>query len=195
MTTKTDALSNSPGAPPRRSLFGVISDHPILFGLAVAVGAALLAGALFLIGGFSGSEEATIRVRNGSLEFIILDSDQQWTQAGSSGNYRNRDAEKQSDKYEVTVVPAGAHTCNLYSRIGTDIEFTYSDEKKIRVQSQNKNTWVKPEGVSVTWNSATPQTLTYTPTGYLSRITVDNQLLCTFTNPAQLSSVLIMDVP
>lgn len=196
MTTQPDALPSSPRTPSRRSPFGVISDHPILFAFAVAVGAALVAGALFLMGAFFASEEATIRVRNGSLQFIIEDPNHEWTPSGASGNYRYKDGEKQSDDYEVTVVPAGTHTCTLYSKTGSDIEFTYSDNKTIRLQSQGRNTWVKPgTGVTLDLNNATPQTLTYTPTGYLSKVTVDNQTLCTFTSGAQLSSVLILDIP
>jgi hypothetical protein len=196
MTTKTDALASSPGSPSQRSMLGVISDHPILFAFALAAGAALLGGTLLLFDAFSDSEEATIRVRNGSLEFIILHPNQEWTPAGGSGNYRNRDGEKHTDTFEVVVVPAGTHTCNLYSRTGSDIEFTYSDDKKILVQSQNKNTFVKPgTGVNLTWDQATPRVLTYTPAGYLSRVTVDGQTLCTFTSGAQLSSVLILNVP
>lgn len=200
MTTKTDTLTSSPGNPSRRSPFSVISDHPILFAFAVAVGAALVAGALYLVGSFAGSEEATIRVRNGSLEFIIERPGHEWTPSGASGNYRYRDGKKQSDDYEVIVVPAGTHTCNLYSKTGANIELTYSDDTdkqnkkdiKIVVQSQGRNTWVKP-GTGATLTLTNPRTLTYTPTGYLSRVAVDNQLLCTFTDRAQLSSVLIMD--
>lgn len=196
MTTKSDALASSPGTPAQRSILGVIADRPILFLFAMAAGAVLVGAALYFTGAFSDSEEATIRVRNGSLEFIILHPDQEWTPAGGSGNYRNRDGEKHTDTFEVVVVPAGTHTCNLYSRTGSDIEFTYSDDKKIVVQSQSKNTWVKPgTGVTLTWNSATPQVLTYTPAGFLSRITVDGQTLCSFTSGAQLSSVLILNVP
>lgn len=195
MTTKTDALAASPATPSQRSLLGVISDHPILFGFAVAAGAALLAVGLYFAGAFADSEEATIRVRNGSLQFIIEDSDHEWTPSGSSGNYRYRDGEKHSDDYEVIVVPAGSHTCNLYGKTGTDIEFTYSDDKTIRIQSQGRNTWVKPgTGVTLDLNNATPQILTYTPTGYLKGIKVDNQTLCTFTQASQLSYVVILDV-
>jgi len=196
MTTKTDAFTNSPGTPARRSPFAVISDHPILFAFALAAGAALLGGALYLAGAFFGGEEATIRVRNGSLQFIIGDPDHKWTPAGASGHYRYRDGAKQSDEYEVIVVPAGSHTCNLYSKTGAKIELTYSDNKTIEVQSQGRNTWVRPStGASLVFNNGTPQLLTYTPGGYLSKLAVDNQTLCTFTSAAQLSSVVILDVP
>ena len=192
MTTKSDALASSPGIPAQRSLLGVISDHPILFAFAVAAGAALVGGMLFLAGAFADSEEATIRVRNGSLQFLIHHPDHEWTPAGASGNYRYRDGEKHSDDYEVIVIPAGSHTCNLYSRNGATIEFTYSDDKTITIQSQGRNTWVRPgTGVSLT---ASGQTLTYTPTGYLKRVAVDTQTLCTFESGPQLSSIVILDV-
>ena len=193
MTTKSDALASSPGTPAQRSLLGVISDRPILFLFAVAAGAALLGAALFLTGAFADSEEATIRVRNGSLQFIIEEPNHEWTPSGASGNYRYRDGDKHSDNYEVIVIPAGTHTCNLYSRTGATIEFTYSDDKMITIQSQGRNTLVKPAtGVTLT---ATGPTLTYTPTGYLKRVAVDNQTLCTFGSGAQLSSIVILDVP
>jgi hypothetical protein len=203
MTTNTDALASPHGTPSRRSPFAVISDHPILFGLAVALGAALVAGALYLVRAFAGSEEATIRVRNGSLQFITDHPAHRWTPSGASGNYRYQDGAKRSDDYEVTVVAAGSHTCALNTKIGANIEFTYIDDTdkankkdmKINVQSQGRNTFVKPgSGVILQWNGATPRMLRYEPEGYLARIVVDNQTLCSFTEASQLSSVLIMDV-
>ena len=201
MTTQAEVLPSPHGNPSQRSLFGVISDHPILFGFAVALGAALLGVGLYFAGAFADSEEATIRVRNGSLQFIIQDPNHEWTPSGSSGNYRYRDGEKHSDDYEVIVVPAGSHTCDLYSKAGSNLEFTYRDEKdkrdiKIVVQSQGRNTWVKPgTGVTLEFNNATPQMLAYEPEGYLARIAVDNQTLCSFTSASQLSGIFILNVP
>jgi hypothetical protein len=181
---------------PRRSVFGVVREYPFVFVAAALLGAAAVGAVLYLAGGFFADEEAPIRVRNGSLQFIIERPGDEWTPSGSSGNYRYRDGEKHSDDYDVIVVPAGSHTCNLYSKTGSNIEFTYSDEKTITVQSQGRNTWVKPgTGVTLTLNNASMQTLTYTATGYLSKVAVGNQTLCTFTSGAQLSSVLIVDVP
>jgi hypothetical protein len=190
-------MANQSEAVPRRSVLKVWREDTVAVVIAALAAAALAGTVLYLaMGAFSSDDEAPIRVRNGSLQFIIEDPDDEWTPSGASGNYRYRDGAKLSDDFEVIVIPAGSHTCNVYSRIGSDIEFTFSDEKTIRVQSQDRNTWLKPgTGLTLTPSSPRAHTLTYTPAGYLTKVAVNNQTLCTFTQASQLSSVVILDTP
>lgn len=202
MTTNAEALANSPGTPSQRSLLGVISDHPILFGFAVAAGAALLAGTLFLVGAFSDSEEAPIRVRSGSIDLYILSGTQQWEQVGASGNWRIQNAGRYKEEFEVTVaVRAGATCGGSMTATGSDIILAYSDGKTVRMQSAGKRTLVKPEnGASMTWDGATPRKLSYVISGgHISSIAVGNgtnpAVLCSFTAANQLDHVIVLNVP
>ena len=185
-----------------RSESSTISQHPIVFTAAVLLGAAIVGGAVMLLGFFSDSEEAPIRVKNGSLELIIVSASQQWQQAGSSGNWRIANAERYSDNYEVTAaVKAGATCGGSTTATGSDVVFTYSDGKVIRVQSTGNRTAVKPDaGATMTWDAATPQKLSYVATGgYLATIAVGNganpTTMCTFTAANQLDHVLLLNVP
>lgn len=202
MTTNAEALANSPGTPSQGSFLDVITDHPILFGFAVATGAALLAGTLMLVGAFSDSEEAPIRVRSGSIDLYILSGTQQWEQVGTSGNWRILDAERYKAEFEVTVaVRAGATCGGSMTATGSDIVLTYNNGKQVRMQSAGQRTLVKPEnGASMTWDGLTPQKLSYVVAGgYISSIAVGNgtnpATICSFTAANQLDHVIVLNVP
>ena len=202
MTTNAEALANSPGTPSHRSLFGVISDHPILFGFALAAGAALLGGALLLLGAFSDSEEAPIRVRSGSIDLYILSGTQQWEQVGGSDTWRIQNAERYKEEFEVTVaVRAGADCGGSMTATGSDIVLTYNNNNQVRLQSAGYRTVVKPgNGVSMTWDATTPQKLSYVVTGgFIRSIAVGNgtnpATMCSFSAPGQLDHLIVLNVP
>lgn len=199
--TNPEALASSPTPSPDSSL-DVISDHPILFGFAVAAGAALLGGALLLVGAFSDSEEAPIRVRSGSIDLNILSGTQQWEQIGSSGNWRIEGAGRYKEEFEVNVVVrSGAMCAGSTTATGPDIVLTYSDGKEVRLQSAGYRTVVKPgNGVTMTWNGGTPQKLSYVVTGgHIRSIAVGSggnpTTLCSFTNASQLEHMTVLNVP
>ena len=150
---------------------------------------------------FTDSDEAPIRVRNGSLDLIILSGSQSWTQAGSSGNWKLNSGERYRDEFDLTVAVRPGATCGGQSATGAEIIFTYSNDKKIRVQSVGRHTLVKPDtGVSMTWDSASPEKLTYVTTGFLKMIEIGNNSggvtpMCSFTAANQLDQVILLNVP
>lgn len=177
----------------------VISDHPILFTAAVLAGAALVAAGFLLGGAFTDSEEAPIRVKNGSLEIELLSNLQQWAPVGGSRNWNIPDAERFKDEFTVILVVTPEARCGgSLKATGSDVVLTYSDGEKIRLQATGKHTFVKPDNKTLT-NSNDPQKLEYTVSGYLRSIAVGSggnpAEMCTFTNPSQLVDAVILNEP
>ena len=155
------------------------------------------------------SDEAPIRVRNGSADFVIA-SDQQWEQLGSSGTWRIRNAHRYREEFEVTLaVRAGAVCGGALTATGADIVVVYerdNDEAttntaRIVLQSAGRRTLVRPDtGVTMTWNPSTPSLLRFVAAeGYVKSIAVGSgsnpAVICTFTSAAQLDHTLILNVP
>jgi hypothetical protein len=177
-----------------------VSEHPILFTLAVLTGAALVAAGFLLVGAFTDSEEAPIRVKNGSLEIELLSNAQKWEPVGGgSRNWRIPDASRFKDEYVVMLIVTPEARCGgSLVATGPDVVLTYSDGEKIRIQATGKHTFVKPDNGTLT-NSNDPQKLDYTVSGYLRTIAVGSGAnpaeMCTFTDPKQLLSVYLLNVP
>jgi hypothetical protein len=195
--TKEDAVSNST-VTARRSFGSVIGDHPVMFTLAALAGAAVVAVGTVLGGG--DSDEAPIRVKNGSLELSILSTRQAWEPAGDSGNWRIRGARRFGD-FDVTAAVRPGATCGpSHTATGADIVLTYSDNKTIRIESAGRRTAVKPSA-GVTMTVINPQQISYRPsgTGFITQLAVGNggnpTVLCSFSAANQLDHILILNVP
>jgi len=196
-----------------------------MFGRATLVLAAV--GLLAVLGGFTvvlksvgaigwsildlltDSDEAPIRVRNGSADFVV-GSNQTWEQVGSSGTWRIRNARRFREEFEVTLaVRAGAVCGGALTATGADVVVVYerdNDESttntvRIVLQSAGRRTLVRPDtGVTMTWNPSTPSLLRYVAAeGYVKSVAVGSganpAVLCTFTSAAQLDHMLILNVP
>src|SRR5215204_3735411 len=73
----------------------------------------------------SESDEAPIRVRNGSVDFTIL-SNQKWEQAGTPGSWRIANAQRRREEFEVTVATKSGATCGgALTATGSDIVLLY----------------------------------------------------------------------
>jgi hypothetical protein len=196
MTPKDEVTLNRP--PVRRSLRSAIAEHPVLFGLTAMLGAAVAAAGIVLGGG--DSDEAPIRVKNGSLDLYILSKNQAWENSGGSGNWQIKNARRFGD-FDVTVaVRAGASCGPSHTATGADVVVTYSDGKEIRLESAGQKTMVKP-GAGVTMTLVSDQQLGYQPTGagFIKQLAVGTggnpAVLCTFTTKEQLDHILILNVP
>jgi hypothetical protein len=199
-TSDNPPLANPGG----RSFVDAVTEHPVIVVVSLLAGAALLAGALAAIGTWADSDEAPIRVKNGSLDMQIMSAGQEWQASGSSGNWTVRNGALSRDQYDVTVASRTGATCGpSVTATGGDIVFTYqtdSGPKEIRLQAASRKTTVKP-GNGVTMTLVNPQLLSYRPsgTGYLKQIAVGSganpAVLCSFTGPAQLDHVLVLNVP
>lgn len=148
---------------------------------------------------FTDSDEAPIRVRNGSLDLFILSGSQKWKEAGGSGNWNIGNTERYKDEFEVTVAVKSGATCGAQTATGSDVIFTYDNDKKVRLQSQSRHTFVKPDGVTMTWDATTPQKLSYVTSGYIKSIAVGNgtnpTTMCSFTAANQLDHAIVLNVP
>jgi hypothetical protein len=150
----------------------------------------------------SDSDEAPIRVRNGSLDLELLSTTQKWTQAGTSGNWNISSSQRFKDAFDLVVAVRPGAACGGQSASGAEIIFTYSNDKKVRLQSIGRHTWVKPDtGVTLTWDSATPGKLSYITDGFLKSIETGNGTgggvtpMCTFTAANQLDQIVVLNVP
>lgn len=153
-----------------------------------------------LIQQFHDSDEAPIRVRNGSLDLYLVSTTQEWEQVGGSDNWKLSAGKRFKDDFEVTVaVKAGATCGGSLTATGSDVVFTYNNDKKIRIQSQSKHTFVKPDGVTLTRDTNSAQKLMYSENGFIKTIAVGNganpTTMCTFTAANQLDHVIILNVP
>lgn len=175
-----------------------IKEHPVLFTLAVLTGVAITAVGFVLGGG--DSDEAPIRVKNGSIELRILANGQEWEAVGNSGNWRIKSAQRFGDFDVTAAVRSGATCAPSQTATGADIVLTYSDNRTIRLESAGQRTMVKP-GTGITMTLATPQQLKYQPSGsgFLTQIAVGTggnpTVLCSFTAASQLDHILILNVP
>lgn len=204
----------------KRSWISLWSTNPITMSLATVGVLALLAGATMLLHAvglidfdlrtmFSDSDEAPIRVRNGSVDLISV-SNQHWEPLGASGHWRIANAQRYREEFEVTIATKAGATCGgAVTATGSDIVLIYENDddpattntSKIVLQSAGRRTVVKPEGgVTMTWDPNTPPQLSYKASGgYLQSIAVGNgsnpATICSFTSRAQLDHMLILNVP
>lgn len=211
-----------PDTPPpvKRSWTSLWSTNPITMafatvGLVAVVGlvsvvlrvTGITKSDFFII--LSDSDEAPIRVRNGSLDLSIVGL-QRWEQIGSSGSWRIWNATRHREEFEVTIASRAGATCGgALTATGSDVVLTYkkddnaasSDVAKIVMQSAGRRTVVKPDtGVTMTWDASDPTKLLYKVTGgYLQSIAVGNganpATICTFHKATELDHVLILNVP
>ena len=148
------------------------------------------------------TDEAPIRVRNGSLDLILVTDSQEWEAVGGSPNWRIDGGERFTDNYEVTVAAKAGATCGVsMTATGSDVVFGYSNGEKIRLQSTGRHTFVKPDNPNTTLarDPNNEQVLRYAPSGYLQTIAVGNganpATLCTFTAATQLDHIIVLNVP
>ena len=162
-----------------------------------------------LIKTLSDSDEAPIRVRNGSIEFTIVGF-QGWEQVGSSGNWRIANATRHREDFEVTLaVRAGATCGGALTATGSDIVVTYENDNdpattntsRIVLQAQGRRTMVRPQSpVTMTYDNKSPWTLRYQAAeGHIKSIAVGNgsnpAVICSFSGREQLDHMLILNVP
>ena len=158
----------------------------------------------------SASDEAPIRVRNGSMDFYILSPNEHWEQIGGTGTWRIKNASRHREDFEVTLaVRAGASCGGALTATGSDIVIVYekddnpatTDTAKIALDAVGHRTKVRPDaGVTMTWDPADPQKLSYKIVGgFVKSIAVGSganpATICSFTSAAQLEHLLILNVP
>ena len=155
------------------------------------------------------TDEAPIRVRNGSLDLTIT-GPQSWQQVGASGTWRIANATRHREEFEVTVaVRAGATCGGSLTATGADIVLVYENDNnpatnntsRIVLQSAGFRTLVRPDnGITMTWSAASPALLRYQAAeGFLKSVAVGSganpAVICTFASAAQFDHLVILNVP
>src|SRR5215203_2038929 len=117
----------------------------------------------------SASDEAPIRVRNGSLDLHILSAQERWEEIAGSGTWRIKNASRYREDFEVTIaVRPGASCGGALTATGSDIVLVYENDDnpattstaRIVLEAAGHRTKVKPDtGATMTWDAADPQKL------------------------------------
>lgn len=146
----------------------------------------------------SDSDEAPIRVRNGSIEIRLLSSTQKWHD--NAGEFGIAGARRHKEEFDVTVTARNGAVCPATVGTGADVILTYSDNTSVRFKSAGRHTKVKGEnGATLTWNASAPQVLLYPRDGYIKSIAVGQggnpPTMCSFTAADQLLRIDILNVP
>jgi hypothetical protein len=149
---------------------------------------------------FSAWDEAPIRVRNGSLDLVLVSGSQAWKESDGTGNWNIPKTRRYKDEFEVTVAVRTGATCGAQTATGSDVIFTYDNDRRIRLQSQGRHTWVKADsGVTLTADGTAPQKLSYATRGFIKSIAVGNganpTTMCSFTAANQLDHAIILNAP
>lgn len=146
----------------------------------------------------SDSDEAPIRVRNGSIEMRLLSSTQKWHD--NAGEFGIPGAHRHKEEFDVTVTARTGAVCPANVGTGQDVILTYSDNATVRFKSAGRHTKVKGEnGATLTWNASAPQVLLYARDGFIKSIAVGQggnpPTMCSFTAADQLLRIDILNVP
>jgi hypothetical protein len=144
------------------------------------------------------SDEAPIRVRNGSLDIHLLSANQEWED--DNGEWKIKGARRYKEEFEVTVAARAGAACGpSHTATGAAVVVTYSDNTEVRFQSAGKKTKIKPgQG---TGSLIGGQRLQYGApgVGFIKQVAVGTPgsptPLCTFTQADQLDHILILNVP
>jgi hypothetical protein len=153
----------------------------------------------------SDSDEAPIRVRNGSLELRLLDPDQKWENVSSNNNpkWKIKRAKRHQAKFDITVAAKAGAVCTAgpLTAIEPVVQFTYSDGVIIVLQAEadTKKKWTTVLPTAQMTANANVLTHGTSGAGYLSSIAAGASLpdlkeICSFANKDQLDSILILNV-
>jgi hypothetical protein len=150
---------------------------------------------------FFDTDEAPIRVRNGSIDLYLESNTQRWDPVGNSGNWKTTaTGEVKGGAYDVLFTVNGGSCSDGQQVTADNVLFTYSDGKRIRVQVVQNRTLVKPEnGATLEVYPKDERRLTYSADdGYITEVAVGPPghptLICTFQNAAQLNNVRLAGI-
>lgn len=191
-----------PSNPPSSSW----QDHPIAITVAALAGAVALAGILYLAGAFETGDEPPIRVKNGSLELYLASSGERWKQQEDPKHWKISGGKRAKDPLDVAIalnpaeVNVGTTPCTAQAGTGDPLILTYSNGTStlatitIKSTPNGKRTLVESTA-DLSLSSVDPKNrlLTYSTDGFISRIVLGTNTMCTFTKKEQLAELVIMD--
>ena len=151
---------------------------------------------------FFDTDEAPIRVRNGSIDLFLESTSERWESAGGSGNWKSSGSgEVNGGAYQVLFTVKGGSCPDGQETTGDNVLVTYSDGKQVRLQVVQDRTLVKPEnGAMLNRHAKDEQRLTYSAAGgFIREVAVgppgNPTLTCTFQDAAQLDNVRLRGRP
>jgi hypothetical protein len=144
------------------------------------------------------SEEAPIRVKNGSIDLELVTRDGEWQQ--SAGEWGQKDRSRGKDDLDITVAHVGG-SCSKQTAETSRLYLVYNDGVEIQFKSQTQRIKVSSDPANkITKHS--DRRLQYVAPGepdrtkfFIKKILIGNtkETLCTFTKWEQLTHILILD--
>ena len=151
-----------------------------------------------VLGIFTDSDEAPIRVRNGSVDMQIVSGSQKWE--NDNGEWKIKNTKRFKEEFEVTVaVRSGADCAPSHVATGAAVVVTFSDDTKVTFLSAGKRTRIKPSAGSL--QKVNDQQLRYgtSGAGHIKQVAVGTPgsptPICTFAQREQLDHIVILNVP
>jgi len=193
--------------PHRRSFWSQENLVPII---TLGLLASLLGATIVFFFQTASGDEPPIRVKNGSMEFHVLGNDK-WKQKkkGTSEEYWafDKDKERVHDLMQLTAVYDGAvyqgAPCKTTAS-GTAVHLVFNDETRVTVLATGKKTRISAATpgrlkLQVNGNNEDAKVLVYNGAeGFIKRVVVGDSsstetTLCEFSNPTQLTHLLLLD--
>ena len=165
----------------KRCLMATLATVTLVMGLTSLVGCGGNKGVV----GPRGSEEATIRVRNGSVELELRDEpDAEWEQDADTLEWTQKGRSRPGPDLDIVIKTTA--TCNPLPNNPKSVRVVHADGTTVELKLHQQKTRAK---VFVVFQS-TAKILKYAPSAsrddFIKEIWVKNSLICTFTNAQQL---------
>lgn len=181
----TQAAEAMPSEPRLKSAW---TDHPVAITAAIGIGILLSIGAYFAL---DSGDEPPIRVQNGSLDLQLLTRHEHWIQQGDARHWKISGGARSKDLLDISVAVNTGASCDAQAGSGHVLTLTYNDGATVQAQSSGNHTSVV-SSADLTL-SAKGHLLTYSASGWISRITLDKALTCNFSAKNQLADMVILD--
>jgi hypothetical protein len=155
----------------------------------------------------AGGDEPPIRVKGGSIHFEVLSTSSHWAK-NPWGIWKTSNGSRKKDALDIIIsVGPGATVTPPLDRTGTTLQMYYcadsscSQQFMVEIDSAfdfpvGRKTQINPNGVTFTpdgqWLNS-PDDSDSTKPGYVSRIVLDGQTICSFKNKDEFRELVILD--
>lgn len=166
----------------KRTLMATLATVTLVMGLAWLTGC----GGNKDVAGPRGSEEATIRVRNGSLVLELRDEATAKWEHDANGKEWTQNKTKNGAGFVIQIEHRG--TCETIPGTGTDVDVVHAQGIKFELRFRSRKTRVKDRQDSLT--RVSDHILEYKPNlgnDYISEIWIDGDRICTFKDKNELT--------
>jgi hypothetical protein len=147
------------------------------------------------------SDEAPIRVRNGSIDLFLESGTERWEPVGGSDNWKSTGTGKLPDDkfYALITIKSGGSCTNGNKHSSQTVVVTYDNGATITIQANSQRTLVRPKDATLTVHPDDEQRLMYAQSGFIKTVTIgptNNPVTtCTFADAGQLDNVRLRAKP